>query len=293
MSDSKYLVSGIPHIRDNSSTQKIMLDFVIALTPAVFVRLYFFGLGALLTGVLAVVACVFFEFAFQKLRKQKITVNDGSAIVTGILLALLLPATGNIAIPIVGSFFAIVIVKQLFGGIGSYFINPALGAMVFLLMSYSSSVLITVEPVRYLGAVSYVNLDALALLLGGLYLIVKRNISWRIPVFFILTTVLFVLILGPDNSLSGIPVHELLAGGLIIGAFFMATDYATSPVTPCGKIIMGIGCGFITALMHLFGNASEGMIYAILFMNLAVPLIDRFTKPAVFGKTKRFGGNRT
>ena len=293
MSDAKYLVSGIPHIRGNSSTQKIMLDFVIALIPAICVHVYFFGLRALITVVSAVAACVFFEFAFQKIRKQKTTISDGSAVVTGVLLALILPASVNIAMPIAGSFFAIVIVKQLFGGIGSNFLNPALGAKVFLIMSYSSHVLITVHPVRSFGNISYVNINALALLLGGLYLLIRKNISWRTPVFFILTTVLLVWVFGPESSFREIPVYGLLAGGLVIGAFFMATDYATSPVTPIGKIIMGVGCGLVTALMHLFGNASEGMIYAVLFMNLTVPLIDRFTKPAAFGKARKPGGNKS
>ena len=279
MSGEKYLVSGIPHIRGNTSTQKIMLDFVIALIPAMFVHVYFFGVGAFITIASAIAACVFFEFAFQKLRKQRTTISDGSAVVTGILLALILPASGNVAMPIAGSFFAIVIVKQLFGGIGSNFLNPVLGAKVFLIMSYSSQVLITSEPVRHLNSISYVSINALALLLGGLYLLIRKDISWRTPVFFILTTVLLVWIIGADGSFNRIPVYEMLSGGLIIGAFFMATDYATSPVTPLGKIIMGVGCGLITALMHLYGNASEGMIYAVLFMNLAVPLIDRFTKP--------------
>ena len=282
MDDIKYVVSAAPHIRDKSSTGRIMLDVIIALTPAALFKVYFFGINALLITILTIISCIFFEYIFQKIRKQKSTIYDGSAVVTGLLLALLMPASSNFGLPIAGSFFAIVIVKQLFGGIGVNFLNPALGAMVFLIMSFPNEMRITPQPINYFADLDHVYVSAIVLLLGGLYLLIRKIISWRIPVFFILSTALLVWIFGGE----GVPIFELLSGGLILGAFFMATDYSTSPVTPVGKIIMGVGCGFITALMHVFGNASEGMIYAILFMNLVVPLIDRFTKPTTLGKTK-------
>jgi len=320
---SKYVVSSTPHIRDNISTQKIMLDVIIALTPAALMGIYFFGIDAFTTIFVSIASCVFFEYFFRKLRKQQSSVHDLSAVVTGLLLAMNLPASNNTAIPIMGGFIAIVLVKQIFGGIGHNFLNPALTARAFLLLSYPTSLVTfrhpsrnffglgtsavdavaTATPLALLGdgltpaAHDYVNAligyhsaslgegSAIALLIGGLYLLIKRIINWRIPVTFMLSTMLLTWVIGRgDGMFSGYPIYEVLAGGLLLGAFFMATDYTTSPVTPLGQIIMGVGCGILTALIRLGGVYPEGVSFAIMFMNLATPLIDKFTPPTVFGR---------
>lgn len=322
---SKYVVSSTPHIRDNVTTQKIMLDVILALTPAALMGVYFFGMEAFITIFISITSCVFFEYFFRKLRKQQSSIHDLSAVLTGLLLAMNLPASNNAAIPIVGSFIAIVLVKQIFGGIGHNFLNPALAARAFLLLSYPTSLVAFWQPERdffglgtVVDAVSaatpsallghgvapaahdYINAligfhgaslgegSAIALLIGGVYLLIKRIINWRIPVTFILSTMLITWVVGRGGGLfSGYPIYEALTGGLLLGAFFMATDYTTSPVTPNGQIIMGIGCGVITAFIRLGGAYPEGASFAILFMNLATPLIDKFTAPRVFGKNAK------
>ena len=326
----KYVVSSTPHIRDAITTQKIMLDVIIALTPAALMGIYFFGMDAFTTIFISITSCVFFEYFFRKLRKQQSAVHDLSAVVTGLLLAMNLPASNNAAIPIVGGFIAIVLVKQIFGGIGHNFLNPALTARAFLLLSYPTALVTFRQPYRNffglgtratvdaiasatpLGLLGdgltpttydYVNAligyhsaslgegSAIALLLGGLYLLIKRIINWRIPVTFILSTMLVTWIIGRgDGMFSGYPVYEALAGGLLLGAFFMATDYTTSPVTPNGQIIMGVGCGVITAFIRLGGVYPEGVSFAIMFMNLATPLIDKLTPPRVFGRNRKKPG---
>ena len=314
MENLKLLVSSTPHIRSNDSIEKIMGDVLIALAPASIMGIYFFGFKALLLMIISMASCVLFEAGYQKLTKQPVTVTDLSALVTGLLLALNLPVSSPVWLPIVGGFFAIVVAKQVFGGLGQNFINPALAARAFLVASYptltigidgisaatplaqiaESKDILTVSSSDFVNAI-FGNIGgtigetcAVALILGGIYLIVRKVISWKIPVSYILT----VLILTSIFKYTGIapnrlPLYEIFTGGLMLGAFFMATDYASSPVTPVGQIIMGIGCGLITTLIRIFGGYPEGVSYSILLMNLCVPLIDRYTKPKIFGEVKK------
>ncbi|MDR2899460.1 MAG: RnfABCDGE type electron transport complex subunit D [Clostridiales bacterium] len=325
---AKYSISSTPHVKDKSCTSGIMRDVLIALTPAALMGIYYFGLDAVITIAVCVLSCVLFEYLYQRIMKRKIIITDYSAAVTGLLLAINLPASKNIGVAIAGSFFAIVLIKQLFGGIGMNFVNPALGARAFLLLSYPTAMLYFPEVQRNflnlgaeMGAVhavsgatplallkqgimpesaDYINAligfhkgslgetCAIALILGGIYLIIRKVISWRIPVSYVLSAIIMSFILGRGGQMmGGAPLYEVLTGGLLIGAIFMATDYTTSPVTPLGQIIMGIGCGVITVFIRVLGGYPEGVSFAILLMNLATPLIDRFTRPKVFGKKKK------
>lgn len=309
---SNFVVSGTPHVRSKESIQSIMRDVIIALIPATAVGIYYFGIPALITIVVSIVSSVFFEWLYQKAMKKPVTVSDLSAVVTGLLLALNLPASAPIWVPIVGSAFAIIFAKQLFGGLGQNFINPALAGRAFLVASYPTEMTAWTAPVGFSGAdavavatplatlkggampdaslmdVVVGNIGgcigetcAIALIIGGIYLIVKHVISWKIPVIYIATV--FILTAAIGRKGLRVPVYELFTGGLMLGAFFMATDYASSPVTPKGQVIFAIGCGLITTLIRIFGGYPEGVSYSILIMNLAVPLIERFTEPKIFG----------
>lgn len=309
---SNFVVSGTPHVRSKESIQSIMRDVIIALIPATAVGIYYFGIPALITIVVSIVSSVFFEWLYQKAMKKPVTVSDLSAVVTGLLLALNLPASAPIWVPIVGSAFAIIFAKQLFGGLGQNFINPALAGRAFLVASYPTEMTTWTAPVGFSGAdavavatplatlkggampdaslmdVVVGNIGgcigetcAIALIIGGIYLIVKHVISWKIPVIYIATV--FILTAAIGRKGLRVPVYELFTGGLMLGAFFMATDYASSPVTPKGQVIFAIGCGLITTLIRIFGGYPEGVSYSILIMNLAVPLIERFTEPKIFG----------
>ncbi len=310
-------ISSTPHIRSNESIDKIMLTVLIALAPACVAGVYFFGLRALLILVLSVASCVFFEAAYQHLTKQKITISDYSAAVTGVLLGMNLPVSSPFWLPIVGGLFAIVIVKQLFGGLGQNFMNPALAARAFLLTAYPVQMTHWSMPLSKIDAVSaatplalvgrmtsvssndYVNAfignipgcigetSALALLIGGVFLLWRGIINWRIPATYLGTVFALTFILGRNGLFTGYAVYELLLGGLMLGAFFMATDYSSSPITPKGQLIFGVGCGILTTVIRLYGGYPEGVSYSILLMNLTVPLIDRFTRPRVFGTKKR------
>lgn len=321
MENSNLIVSATPHIRSKHTTQGIMLDVIIALIPAAVMGTWFYGIQAALIMILTIASCVFFEGIYQKLTNQAVTISDLSAVVTGLLLAMNLPASAPAWMAIVGSFFAIVVVKQLFGGLGHNFMNPALGARAFLLASYPTA-MTSWSATRYgnigiidantgatpLAAIKeaakagegleiinedFVNaligniggtigeVSAIALLLGGLYLIARKVISWRIPVTYIITVFVLMFLFGRN------PGYEILIGGLMLGAFFMATDYATSPITAKGQFIMGFGCGLITCLIRVFGSYPEGVSYSILLMNLCVPLIDRYTRPKKFGEVKK------
>ncbi|HHV46906.1 MAG TPA: RnfABCDGE type electron transport complex subunit D [Tissierellia bacterium] len=329
--ENELLVTSSPHIRSNESVQRIMLDVVIALVPAIIGSVYFFGINALKLILISVASSVFFEALIQKAFKRQITINDFSAVITGILLAFNLPASAPWWLPIMGSAFAIIVVKQLFGGLGSNFMNPALAGRAMLLTSWPAhmstftgtrpDVVATATPLAIMkygmasdGAASATveavtsasssqgaalpelwdmfignipgaigETSALLLLIGALYLIVRHVIDWKIPVFYIGTTFIMLVILGVDAEL--LPYH-MLGGGLILGAFFMATDYASSPVTPIGRIIFGIGAGILTALIRVKGGYPEGVSYSILLMNVATPLIEKFTQPRVFGGAK-------
>ena len=319
-------VSFSPHIRSAASTNRIMLDVVIALMPAFVASVLIFGPRAALITLVCVAACVLFEALYQKFTHQPITVLDFSAVITGLLIAFNLPVTLPLWQGVIGCFVAIVMVKQLFGGLGRNFANPAIVARVVLFiafpltMSYwampdstpawvllsgivptSSQVAVdavsSATPLAYMALGSMDNLpsllymflglrggtigetSALALLLGGAYLLIRGVIRWHIPVSFMATVALLSFLAG-GFDLHFMMMH-LLAGGLVIGAFFMATDYVTSPQTVKGRIIFGIGCGVLTVVIRLFGNYPEGVSFAILFMNVLVPFINKYamTKP--------------
>lgn len=313
--ENKFIVSSSPHIRGSGSTSKIMMDVILALLPAAAAGIYFFGFRALAVIVVTILACVISEYISRKLMKRDNTIGDYSAVLTGLLLALNLPSTIPLWIAAVGGAFAIVIVKQLFGGLGQNFMNPALGARVFLLIAYTGHMTNWVNP-RGVDAVSsatpleliksgatelpsYAQLfigniggcigetSAAALLIGAAYLLFRNVIGYEIPLTYIGTVAVFTWIFGGASLFSGDYVYHILSGGLIIGAFFMATDYATSPVTLKGRIIMGAGCGLLTSVIRLFAGYPEGVSFAIILMNIIVPLIDRYTVP------KSFGGEKT
>ncbi|WP_416197683.1 MAG: Ion-translocating oxidoreductase complex subunit D [Sporanaerobacter sp.] len=321
--DNTLIASSSPHIRSEETVRRIMLDVVIALLPAVIGSIYFFGFNAFKLILVSVISSVVFEALIQKVFKKPVTVDDFSAVVTGILLAFNLPASAPWWLPVVGSAFAIIVVKQFFGGLGQNFMNPALAARAMLLSSWPSLMSTYVAPgadavtsatplaiMKYgfsdAGASASVaeagnvlpalkdmflgniagaigETSALLLLIGAAYLLIRGVISWRIPFAYIGTTVLVLLLFGVEAEY--IPYH-IFAGGLILGAFYMATDYSSSPVTPWGQIIFGIGAGFLTALIRVKGGYPEGVSYSILLMNIATPLIERFTKPKVFGEVK-------
>ena len=304
-------VSSSPHVRCSVNTQNLMLDVVIAMLPAAAFGVYNFGFHALLVLLVTSAVCVASEYVYEKLMHKPITIADGSALVTGMILALNMPPQIPVWVPALGGIFAIIVVKQLYGGLGQNFMNPALAARCFLLISFAGMMnnfsaaslgfdsVSGATPLAAMRAGQSVDLasmfigripgtigevSTIALLIGGIYLLVRKVISWRIPVIYIGTVAVFVFIFG------GFDVNYVLCqvcgGGLIFGAFFMATDYASTPVTPKGKIIMGLGCGIITVLIRVFGGYPEGVSYSILLMNLAAPLIDRYTAPKKFGYVK-------
>ncbi|MDR1530734.1 MAG: RnfABCDGE type electron transport complex subunit D [Clostridiales bacterium] len=326
MSDTKLIVSSTPHVRSEDSIEKVMADVLVALAPATLASVYYFGFRAAFIILLCVAWCLIFEMMYERLAGKPYTIRDCSAAVTGVLLALNLPVTVPFWLPPVGAFVAIVIVKQLFGGLGQNFMNPALLARAFLQTSFTSDTVGWVAPVRSLigasgpDAVSsatplallkegvftpqsadYLNalLGSVAgsmgetssalIILGGLYLILRKVISWHIPVSYLGLFGLLSFIFGRQGLFTGLPLYEILTGGILLGALFMATDYATSPITPLGKIIMGLGCALLTFIIRTYGSYPEGVCYSILLMNLAVPLIDRLTKPRVFGTSGTSG----
>ncbi len=311
-----------PQVRTNTDTSRIMLDVIIALVPAMVVGIVMFGVKALLLIAVSVASAVFWEWGYRKLMKKPSSIGDLSACVTGILVALVIPVGAPWWMPVVGTFFAMVIVKQLYGGIGKNFLNPALAARAFLMASWPvimttwavPSVLSkTVDaatmatPLSILKAgteampdyFSFGNLfigsmpgcigeiSAAALLVGGIYLLVRKVISWRIPVAFI-GTVAIITVIFPRNGYSNVDwmVYNLLSGGLLLGAIFMATDYSSSPVTLNGQLLYGFGCGALTVLIRYFGGYPEGVSYAILIMNLCAWAIDKGTRGRQFGVTK-------
>lgn len=308
-SEKLYRVSLAPYLRSKSTTQKMMLDVIIAMLPALAASIYFFGMNALMLTVVSVISCVVAEVFMQKLFKKKVTVSDLSAVITGILLAFNLPASAPWWMPVFGGFFAICIAKQIFGGIGSNFMNPALAARAAIMASWPGLItnyitpdgVASATPLQLMKAGTTGELPSLMdmaigniggvigetcsilLVLGGIYLIVKKVIDWKIPCLYILTTTVLLAAFGVDISL--LPYH-ILGGGLILGAFFMATDFVTCPVTPNGRIIFAIGCGIITAIIRVYGGMAEGVSYAIILMNTATPLIESLTTPKIFGEVK-------
>lgn len=306
-------VSTNPHVRSKATTQNIMLDVLIALLPASIFGIYNFGLDALLRIIIGIATCVVTEAIYQYFMKKKITVADLSAAVTGLLIALNIPSTLNVGFEIIGCIFAIIIVKQLFGGLGQNFMNPALAARCFLLIAYTGPMTNFVTDVftgptplamikpgaeavgdpslwsMFLGTTSGVigETSVICLLLGGVYLLAKKVISWRIPVCYIGSFAILIFLLAPGHQFDYMYLlKELCGGGLMLGAIFMATDYVTSPITPNGKIVFGIVLGILTFIFRMYGGSAEGVSYAIIFSNLLVPLIERVTVPRSFGKEK-------
>ncbi len=308
-------VSSSPHIRTDASVSRIMLDVVLALLPAGLVSLYFYGASILMIVLLGVLSAVLTEALMQKLQKKKVTVGDFSAVVTGLLLAYNLPPTAPWWLPVVGSAIAIALVKHAFGGLGQNFMNPALAARAILLAAWPVRMTAYIRPgadaissatplaiikgteaagmelpslintfMGYIGG-SIGELSSAALLLGAAYLLYRGIINWRIPVTFVLTTAIMIGLLGGQGLYIGF--YHIFLGGLILGAFYMATDYSSSPVTPKGQIIMGVGCGVITAVIRLYGGYPEGVTYAILIMNTVTPLIDKYTMPKIYGEVKQ------
>ena len=305
-------VSVSPHIRDKSSTRKIMIDVCIALVPTLAFGVWHFGINALFVILSSVLSCVVSEAVFELIIKKPITVFDFSAVVTGLILALNMPP--NIAwwVPAVGGVFAIVIVKMLFGGIGQNIMNPALAARCFLLISFASRMtdfsvdgVSSATPLAVLKSGGSVDLlDAflgfktgcigevsiLAILIGAAYLLIRKVISIRIPAVYILSTALFIFLF--TLATTGMPtwqfmLGELLTGGLMAGAFFMATDYTTSPITKWGQAIYAVLIGFLTAVFRVLGSSAEGVSYAIIISNLFVPIIEKITVPKPFGVKKK------
>ena len=296
-----------PHIHTTDKVSRTMQYVLLALAPAAFLGVYYFGFQALFVIVISIASAVFFEAAFQFLTKKRVTIHDCSAVITGLLLAMTLPPNIPLWLPIVGSFVAIIFAKHLFGGLGRNFLNPALAGRAFLtLMFMPYMALGFVQPMTdistgatplmalSMGAVpitadytaamlgnisgSIGETGAIALLIGGLFLMKSKIITWHIPASLIGTVFVLMMFIQAE-----VAFYHVLLGGLILGAFFMATDYPTSPVAPIGKIIFGIGCGVFTVLFRVISNFPEGVMYAILIMNLAVPLIDRFIRPRVYG----------
>ena len=304
---AKLMITPSPHFRDDINTRKIMLTVATALLPALVMSIFYFGIRALLLTAVCVVSCVVFEYLFAKVTKKPVTISDCSAVVTGIILAFNVPVTLPFWMAVFGSFIAIVVVKCLFGGIGCNFANPAATARIFLLVSFGNQMthwiaphaaidaVATATPLKLISAGQTDQLPslwnmlignrggslgetcALALIVGGLYLIWHGVIGWQIPVTLIGSVFVFALLFGQD------PFYAVLSGGVMIGAFFMATDYSTSPVTTKGKVIFAIGIGFITMVIRVFCNYPEGMSFAILLMNILVPHIDSLTITKPFG----------
>ena len=298
------IVSVSPHIRSNDTTTTIMRDVLLALCPALIASAFFFGPRALLVTAVCVAACVFFEWAFEKICRRTVTVTDLSAAVTGLILAMNLPVGIPLWQAIFGSLVAIVVVKQLFGGIGHNFANPAITARIVMLIAFAGTMTTWTAPnfadsvsgatplavlgsnsvpiaSLFLGNVggSMGETSALALLIGGVYLIMRRVISWHTPAAFIATV--FVLAVIKGGFAFG--AAEIFAGGLFLGAIFMATDYSTTPSTKSGQLIFGIGCGLITCLIRFFGNYPEGVSFSILLMNILTPYISSWTASKPLG----------
>lgn len=307
----KLLVTSSPHVRSNRTVQKEMLDVIIALIPAAIAAFYFFGYRSLVLILASVAACVITETIFNKATKRENTIKDLSAVVTGILLAYNVPFTLPVWKIVIGAIFAIVVVKMAFGGLGQNIVNPALAARAFLLASWSSDMSNFVPPARvatlkhvtdiasvssatplsdpnsysimdlFLGNIpgSLGEVSALALIIGFIYLLIRRVVSIKMPLVYIVTTVVLSGLFGGFNNI----LKDILSGGLLLGAFFMLTDYTTSPVTPNGQIVYAVLAGLLTAIIRQFGGYPEGVSYSILLANLVVPIIEKYTMPKVFG----------
>ena len=323
----KLIATSNPHIRGSETTRSIMLDVIIAMLPALAFAIFNFGLRALTLTAVSVVGCIFWEWLYRKLMKKPQSIGDLSCVVTGMLLAFVCPVQMPYWMILIGDFFAIIVVKQLFGGIGKNFLNPALAGRAVLLASYAGTMTSWVDPAAgkapIIGSVADVvttatplavmktgdfaaltgtynvgnmfigqipgslgEVSALALLIGGAYLIWRKVINWQTPVSYIATVAVLTFLFPKQGSGVEWMLYSVFGGGLFLGAFFMATDYATSPVTKKGQLIFGIGCGLFTVLIRYFGSYNEGVCYSIMVMNLLVALIDKYTKPTRFGVVK-------
>lgn len=299
-------VSSNPHIRSKMSTQIIMLCVVIALLPTTVFGIYNFGQNALILVIVTVLSCVLYEYLFDLLVHKSITIKDGSAIVTGLLLALNLPPNAPWWIGVIGGFFAIVVVKMLFGGLGQNFMNPALGGRCFLLLAFTS-IMTDFATDAYSGATPLAALKAgeqvnvfkmvtgftsgtigetsmIAIVLGAVFLILMGIIDLRIPGTYIVTFVVFIVLFGGRGFDFDFIAAHLAGGGLMLGAFFMATDYVTRPITIKGQYVFGILLGILTGIFRIFGASAEGVSYAIILGNLLTPLIEKYTMPHAFGR---------
>lgn len=304
-----FKVSSNPHIRSKDTTARIMQYVVIALLPTTIFGVFHFGLHALLQVLITVATTVLTEYIYDRCMHKKISIGDFSAAVTGLLLALNLPPSAPLWIGVIGGVFAIIVVKMLFGGLGQNFMNPALGARCFLMISFTS-IMTNFDCDAYTGATPLAAIKAgestpelldmivgrtagtigetsmIALLIGAIFLLVMKIIDLRVPGTYILSFVVFILLFSGRGLDINYILSQLAGGGLMLGAFFMATDYVTRPVTKNGQYVFGIFLGIMTGIFRIFGPSAEGVSYAIILGNLLVPLIERFTKPTAFGKRK-------
>jgi electron transport complex protein RnfD len=327
-----FVVSISPHVKSEETTSRIMWSVSASLLPAAVMGSYFFGPRAVITVALCILSAVLSEHIFQKALNKKTTIGDGSAFLTGLLLGLNLPPSVPFYIPVIGSFIAIIITKQLFGGLGYNIFNPAFIGRAFLLISFPKLMTIWSKPTAALilldarttatplgilkeegpaklievfgnklnlysqlfvghRAGSIGETSVIALLIGAAFLMYKKYITWHIPLSFLGTAALIAWVFGAKGALfAGDPLLHLMSGGMILGAFFMATDYVTSPSLQSGQIVFGIGCGFLTMLIRLKGGYPEGVMFAVLIMNCFAPLIDRGFRTKIFGAAKKQGG---
>jgi len=303
----KLIVSSSPHIKDKATTSRIMLDVIIALMPTAVLSVYYFSYISALIIVASVSSCVLFEYLFNLITKKRHTETDLSCVVTGLILAMNMPPLkSSIILSVIGAFIAIVVIKMLFGGIGQNIFNPAAAARIFLTTAFSSLMTVYVAPLTdgvtaatplaipkgellpsyldlFLGKTpgSLGETAAVTLIAGGIYLMIRKVISWEIPAIYIGTVALLSFAFGQD------PLYSILAGGLMLGSIYMATDYTTSPVTRKGKIVYAAGLGLMTASIRKFGSNTEGVAFSLLTMNALVPLIDKFTVKKTFGRIKK------
>ena len=323
----KLIASSNPHIRTNEDTRSIMLDVIIALCPALLMSVIRFGFRALIAVAVSMASAMFFEWLYRKLLHKTQTLGDLSAAVTGMLLAFVSPVTLPYWMLIVGNFFAIFVVKQLYGGLGKNFLNPALAGRAALVACYTGQMTSWIDPSTkaplfggladvvtaatplttmksgefaeltaqyslsdmFIGNIggSLGEISSMMLLIGGLYLIFRKVISWQIPVAYIGSVAILTFLFPQGNDALTWMLYNVLGGGLFLGAFFMATDYVTSPVTKKGQLIFGLGCGLITVFIRYFGSYPEGVCYSILVMNCCTWIIDKYTKPTRFGVDKK------
>jgi electron transport complex protein RnfD len=327
----KLIATSSPHIRTDEDTRSIMLDVIIATLPALAWACIEFGFRALTVTCVSVIGCIFWEWLYRKIMKKPRSIGDLSAVVTGILIAFVCPVTVGYWQIILGDFFAIVVVKQLFGGIGKNFLNPALAARAFMLASWAGTMTTWIDPSQSKAALFGSNADivtaatplsmmkgddlaasfsklvsqhsildmfrgsiggslgevsALLLILGGVYLLIRKVITWHIPVAYLGTVAILTLLFPRGNNPVEWMLYNLFGGGLMLGAFFMATDYSSSPITGKGQLIYGVGCGLFTVFIRYFGSYNEGVCYSIMVMNCFAALIDRNIKPTRFGVVK-------